>query len=106
MPALTDGVDQLLGEFDPKHEPEEAIKILAFRVVNLTKEKEAIEQKLKDETQNRLVAEKDLCDRIESMERSYQRGVGVFWALTAVGGAIGFFLATTKSVVSLWQGKP
>jgi hypothetical protein len=106
MPALTDGIDQLLGEFDAKNEPEQSIRILAFRVVSLTREKEALEKCLKDETESRLKAEKSLGERLEVMEKSYQRGIGVFWALTVIGGITGFFLATTKSVMSLWQAKP
>jgi hypothetical protein len=106
MSALTDGTEQLLGEFDAKHEPEQAIRILAFRVVALTKEKEGLEQKLKDETQSRVLAESDLGARLATMEKSYQRGIGIFWALTAMGSVIGFILATSKSVVSIWQGKP
>jgi hypothetical protein len=106
MPALTGAVDQLLGEFDPKHEPEEAIKILAFRVVRLTGEKEALEKKLLDETNDRLKVESNLTERIAAMEKSYQRGVGAVIALTAIGGIIGFFLATSKSVMSLITGKP
>lgn len=74
------------------------VKLLAGRVDVLTKEKEDIEQDLRDERKKR----GDLETRVATMEKSFQRGAGALIVLPIIGTFIGIVLAYGKVIFKPW----
>lgn len=74
------------------------VRLLAQRVDVLTKEKEDIEQELRDERKKR----GDLETRVATMEKSFQRGAGALIVLPIIGTFIGLFLAYGKVIFKPW----
>jgi hypothetical protein len=64
-------------------DPNVRLRMLAYRVSVLTKEKEAIEK------------------RLAKMERVYNMGAGVLWAIPFLAGVVGFITAWLKGIVSM-----
>ena len=82
------------------------IALLAMRVENLGREKEALEQDLERECAEREYSESELEKRIAKMERSFQRGAGIIMVLPVLGGIAGVLLAYGKAIFAPWTGKP
>lgn len=87
------------GELD-NDDPLLQVKVLAVRVSNLTREKERIEQNLKEEVTER----RRLEDRVAGMERSFQRGAGALVVLPVLGTLIGIVMAYGKVILAPWTG--
>lgn len=86
--------------FDRKYEaalhpddPRVQIYILADRVENLTKEKEAVERKYDD-----------LQKRVARMERSFDRGAGVLLVIPIIGAILGWLISYWRVVFKPWIG--
>lgn len=89
-------------EFDKEHNDKVSIEMVAFRVDVLTREKEDVENELREERKARLELEK----RVAHIESYVQNGKGVMWTITIIGAAIGFLAAYGKSIFAPWTGKP
>lgn len=87
-------------DFNPNN-PYTALALLGERVNNLGKEKEALEQELKDERKDR----GDLEKRVAVMEKSFQRGAGVLMVVPIIGTAITLFLIYGEKIFAPWLGK-
>ena len=91
MPKV-EGTDPI--ETNP-HDLRTQVALLAMRVENLGREKEAIERSLeRAET------------RLATMEKAFQRGAGIMMILPFAGTAIGLLLAYGKVIFAPWTGKP
>lgn len=85
----------MFGEFK-EDDPRVAVKILAFRVDALTREKEDIEK-----------TAKALELRLAAMERTFQRGAGAMIVIPVVGAIVGFLFAYGKVIFAPWtKGGP
>lgn len=74
-----------------ENDPSYQVRILALRVDVLTKEKESIELRLKqDET------------RLETIERSLGKGAGILIGLATVGTVGGVLMAWGKTIFAPW----
>jgi hypothetical protein len=91
MPKI-EGTDPL--DTNP-HDMRTQIALLAMRVDNLGKEKEALERKLED-------AE----GRLKAVEKAFQRGAGIMMILPFAGTAIGLLLAYGKVIFAPWTKTP
>ena len=80
-------------EFD-ENNPYYQIKLLAQRVDTLTREKEGLEEELREQEK-----------RIQAMERSFQRGAGALIVLPIVGTVVGVLLAYGKLIFAPWIDK-
>jgi hypothetical protein len=67
-------------------DPRVQIKMLAYRVAVLTREKESLET------------------RVSKMERSFNMGAGVLLVIPIVGSILGFFIAVGKGFFAPWFG--
>jgi hypothetical protein len=67
-------------------EPRVQIKMLAYRVAVLTREKEALET------------------RVAKMERSFNMGAGVLLVLPILGSIMGLLIAFGKGLLAPWFG--
>lgn len=67
-------------------DPKTQIKILAYRVAVLTREKEAIEV------------------RVAKMEKSFNMGAGILLVLPILGSILGMMIAVGKGFFSPWFG--
>lgn len=65
-------------------DPDARIKLLAYRVSTLTREKEALEV------------------RVAKMEKSFNMGAGILLVLPVLGSAIGLILAFGKFIFAPW----
>lgn len=92
-----------LEEFNPNN-PGTQIALLAMRVENLGKEKEALERAMDRERAERAEQEEKLEARIAAMERSFQRGAGIMMVLPIVGTVVGILLAYGKVIFAPWTG--
>ena len=81
------------------------IALLAQRVENLGKEKEALERAIEKEREERNLREKELEARILAMEKSFARGAGIIMLLPFLGTAAGLMLAYGKQILAPWMGK-
>lgn len=88
--------------FDP-NDPAVQILLLAQRVENLGKEKEAIERELERERAERENSEKDLEQRIAKIEGSLGKGAGILIGLAAVGTIGGTLMAYGKTIFAPWM---
>lgn len=84
-------------EFNPNN-PYTQLALLAQRVDNLGKEKEAIEQDLRDERAVAVALEK----RVAAMEKSFQRGAGVLMVIPIIGTLIGILIAYGGKIFAPW----
>lgn len=84
-------------EFD-ESDPSFQVRILALRVDVLTKEKEEIEEELREERKERKLLE----DRVGAMERSFQRGAGALIVLPVIGTIVGVLFAYGKTIFAPW----
>ena len=91
-------------EFNP-HNRDTQIALLALRVENLGREKEEIERHLEIEKAERIRVEKDLNDRVSTLEASYGKGAGILIGLGMIGGIGGVLIAYGKSIFAPWLGK-
>jgi hypothetical protein len=82
-------------------DPNVAVRVLAERVANLGREKEALERDLEKEREDRLALDK----RVAAMERAFQRGYGIALALPVIGGAVGVLMAYGRTIFAPWIGK-
>jgi hypothetical protein len=96
---------QSYDDIDP-HDHRVQIALLAMRVDNLGKEKEAIERDLEQERAEREKHEIELTRRVETMEKSFQRGAGIIMVLPILGTVIGILLAYGKQIFAPWTGRP
>lgn len=94
---MTPPIPHEFNEFDPNN-PYTALALLAERVGNLGKEKEAIEQDLRDERKDRAKLE----ERVAAMERSFQRGAGILMVIPVLGTVIGILIAYGKTIFAPW----
>lgn len=67
-------------------DPKVQIKMLAYRVAVLTREKEAIE------------------NRVAKMERSFNMGAGILLILPILGSILGMMIAIGKGLFAPWFG--
>src|ERR1700732_3109319 len=79
-------------------DPAFQVHILAMRVDALTKEKEGIEEELREERKER----KLLDERVAVMERSFQRGAGALIVLPIIGTIVGLVFAYGKVIFGPW----
>lgn len=66
-------------------DPEVRLRLLAYRVSVLTKEKE------------------DMEERLSRMEKVYNMGAGILWAIPFVAGLFGFIAAYWETIFSPWS---
>ena len=83
-----------------ENDPRFQVKMLGMRVETLTKEKEAIEEELREERTARI----DLDKRVAAMERTFQRGAGAMIVLPIIGTVMGVLLAYGKVIFAPWIG--
>lgn len=69
-------------------DPEVRIRLLSFRVSALTREKEAIE------------------NRLSKLELAYTMGRGIFWAAPFLAALVGFFWYNWARISLPWANKP
>ncbi len=93
-------VDHNSGEFN-EQDARYQVKLLAFRVDNLGKEKEALERELEEERRLRSMLE----ERVAAMEKTFQRGAGALIVLPVIGTVIGILFAWGKVIFAPWLVK-
>jgi hypothetical protein len=103
MAEMSDRFSNDFDRFDPSDQRAQ-ILILAERVSNLGKEKEGLERALEREQKTREGVEKDFRERLEKMEKSFQRGAGIMMVVPIIGSAIGLLLAYSKMILKPWTG--
>lgn len=69
-------------------DPKAQIRMLAYRVAVLTREKEALE------------------GRVSKMEKSFNMGAGILLVLPILGSLVGMFIAVGKGFFAPWFGTP
>ena len=102
MPRI-EGTDPL--ETNP-HDMRTQIALLAMRVENLGREKEALERQLEKEVEERNKKDEEYAKRIAAIEKAYQRGAGIMMILPFAGTAIGLLLAYGKVIFAPWTKSP
>lgn len=68
-------------------DPQVQMKMLAYRVAVLTKEKESLE------------------GRLAKLEKAYLMGTGIFWALPVIGLVIGYLASNWGWLTRPWASK-
>ena len=81
-------------EDDPRFQ----VRILGMRVDALTKEKEAIEEMLREER----IERKAIDLRVASMEKTFQRGAGMMIIIPVLGAIFGTLVAYGKFIFGPW----
>lgn len=87
---MTDKEMQWRAALSPE-DPEVKVFILADRIEKLTKEKEALE-----------VCVKELTERIDKMEKAFDRGSGVLLVLPVIGTILAFVAANWRTITKPW----
>lgn len=68
-------------------DPKVQMKMLAYRVAVITKEKEALET------------------RLAKLEKAYLMGTGIFWALPVIGLIVGYLASNWSWLTKPWASK-
>jgi len=68
-------------------DPEVRVRLLAYRVAVLTKEKEGLE------------------NRLAKLEKAYIMGTGIFWALPVIGVIVGYLASNWGWLMRPWATK-
>ncbi len=87
-------------EFD-EDDPRYQVRILSLRLDTLTKEKEDIEDELRDEKSER----KKLDVRVAAMEKTFQRGAGMMILIPVIGAIFGVLISYGNIIFSPWIKK-